>query len=78
MMVMYFVWILWLRPPPSAGRSGAGLPRRWDWWFNDAVDLHSVDLSADEYVDIQGSEEEEEDRKSGRAGYLTTLYRWVA
>lgn len=77
MAVMYFSWILWHRPTTSSSSDQASSSgrNRWDWWFNDAVDLQTIDLSTDEFVDEQGSREQV-DKKEGK-GYLSMLYRWI-
>jgi amino acid transporter, AAT family len=74
MAVMFFAWILLLRPRNVANESEE---RRWDWWFNDTVDLNRMDLSADEYVEVSDPSREP-DTKTKPRGYFKRLYEWFA
>lgn len=87
MIVMFIVWMLVQRPGarknlPNDSVSGSGdapLARRL--WYSDLVDVDTVDLFRDEYVEEEEDKTEDELRKNrvkGKKGFLWRLYYWVA
>ena len=72
MLVMFVIWALFKRP-------AHGAPARA--WYNDLVDAKTVDLSRDEYTEVDQDNAENElrmIRMKGRKGYLWKIYYWIA
>ena len=72
MLVMFVIWVLFKRP-------ARGAPARA--WYNDLVDVKTVDLSRDEYTEGDQDSADNEQRMirmKGSKRYLWKLYYWVA
>jgi hypothetical protein len=59
MIIMYILWMLIKRPGFNASPETSQSRRLW---YNDLVDVNTVDLSKDEYQDV------EDDRIEGETG----------
>ena len=69
MLVMFVIWALFKRGAPARA------------WYNDLVDVKTVDLFRDEYTegDQDSSDNEQRSlRMKGSKRYLWKLYYWIA
>ncbi|KAF8070371.1 amino acid permease-domain-containing protein [Lyophyllum atratum] len=88
MIVMFVVWLsmTWLRPsrskdlPRGSGRDQTDPTPARRVWYSDLVDLNTVDLFRDEYVEEEednADDERRNDRVEGKRGFLWKVYYWV-
>lgn len=79
MFVMYVLWMIYRH----TRRASAGEARQspsWRSWFSDLVNVDTVDLFRDEYVEQEEDKTDGEERKRriiGRGGFLWRIYYWV-
>jgi hypothetical protein len=61
---------------------GQTLPETPDHaWYSDMVDVNTVDLSKDEYVEGDADRADDEQRNKrikGKTGHIWRLYNWIA
>ncbi|RDB24776.1 putative amino-acid permease PB1C11.02 [Hypsizygus marmoreus] len=82
MLVMFIVWMVLKRPGASKGlpeASGSGEGRRSParrLWYSDLVDVDTVDLYRDEYVEEEDDKFDDEKRTSRLQGKLRFLWRF--
>jgi amino acid transporter, AAT family len=80
MLVMFIFWMLLKRPGlrsshPDGSRALTGT------WYSDLVDVKTVDLSRDEYMEgdhDRADDEQRITRMKGNTRYLWRLYYWLA
>jgi AAT family amino acid transporter len=87
MLLMYIAWTVITKPNAirpeehvSCDSSTSLIPDRGQhrrWWYNDLVDIETVDLVSDEHHE---HEENEADRNGGDRpkGVLEKIYYWLA
>jgi len=85
MLVMFIFWMLLKRPGLHhlrlSGTLGDGENGK-RMWYSDLVDVKTVDLSRDEYVERDDDRADDKQRTNrmtqGWKGYLWRLYYWIA
>ncbi|KAG6897718.1 hypothetical protein C0992_011928 [Termitomyces sp. T32_za158] len=84
MLVMYTAWLTFTRYRSNssdntlASNQATVTGRRV--WYHDFVDVNTVDLNQDEYVEAECDKMDDEQRLSridGKAGYIWRLYYWI-